>query len=167
MTVPGSGTAPLDNPDHTDEHRRIAAQLLEDLPRGVVTYTAPAGFNGQAVNSTPLTLFTLTNVTLLARRLYLFAFTVRALQYNVQGNFQFTLQNQPLPQCDLHLDMWKLNVAGATHDEMYWQTPFMVTVDVTIPSIVVQISGTNGNVWTDTCFALIRDIGPVRGRLSA
>jgi hypothetical protein len=167
VTVPAVGTAPLDNPDHTAEHQRIATQLQNDLPRGIIAYTMGT-LQGAAVVGAQ-NLYTLSSVTLLAGRLYLFAFTVRALQYNVQGQFHFYFNpvppSIPYKHCSLYVDVWKTNVAGAAHDCVYWEHCFTVDSDVTIPVVALQVDATNGNIWTNNCFMLIRDIGPDRGKV--
>jgi hypothetical protein len=160
VTVPAVGTAPLDNPDHTAEHQRIATQLANDLPRGIIAYTIGSA-QGQAITTTT-TLYTLSAVTLLARRMYLWAFTLRALQYNAAQNVQFTFAGTTIKHSLMYADLWKTNVAGAAHDCVYWEQPFWVDSDVTIPTITLQINAANANIWTNNCFLLIRDIGPYK-----
>jgi|SRR5580765_1821511 len=167
MAVPGSDTAPLNNPDHRAEHDRILASY-NNLPRGIITYTIGTGAPALTVTSSAQVLFQLVNIPLLASRTYLLGFSARAMSFPAQGYWYFALNPFHPAQTDLTLDAYVFNVAGAAYDQMVWEQQFTVKQDLVMPllQVVVSASGaTGGAIYTEYGGHMrIEDIGGDPGR---
>lgn len=153
MAVPGSGTAPLNNPDHKAEHERIIP-VFDKGPRGIVTYTI-GNMTGVAIGNSPTVVYQLGAVQLQAGRQYLLAFGVRAIAF---GAFQsgylpvahFYSSPATPTGTTLTVDAYVVNIYGALYENISWEQPFIVKYDLTLPLIQILVTIMNGSsIYTD------------------
>src|SRR5262245_47006142 len=130
MAVPASGTFPLDNPDHTVEHKRVS-DLADQWPRGIVAgYVRTAKDIGTSITTSPTIIYSLSYFTLLAGRQYNLSFGLRALYYGATHSFYFSISTTPptLPW-SLVLDCYQLGLGAGVYHHIYWEQPFVVYQD--------------------------------------
>jgi len=160
MPTPTVTRAPRSQPDHFDEHTRLAQVTDIDGPRGIIGYQL--GSTAGAAIGAPTTVFTLNNVAAKARRLYLISWAFRAHATGASAGYMRSLL------------YWSGTMSVAFHDYLPANATWQFHVGAYILPIVVDVTvnielridtGTSGTYWTDRGGHLkIEDIGPDRGR---
>jgi hypothetical protein len=162
MAVPGSGTAPLNNPDHRAEHDRIIPSL-DKGPRGIVAYQLGSAA-GLSIAGSWVAIYGVYNTQLFAGRMYLLAFATRAIYIGTAGSFRFTINQSPspIPRTSLVVDAYQYNFAGAW-DSFCWEQTFTVDTDMVITSLEVTATAPAGSqIWLELGGHMrIEDIGAV------
>ena len=169
MAVPGTGTAPLNNPDHRAEHDRINPSLAK-LPRGIVAYQLGTAV-GLGIGNSNVAIYGLYNVQLFAGRLYLLAFSVRAIQIGPfqsgwPGRAYFTTNPFRPNGTTIVVDAYTFNNYWAMYENMTWEQPFTVKYDLTIDTLQIMVNAPASSfIWLDFGGHMrIEDIGADVGR---
>jgi hypothetical protein len=162
MPTPAVTRAPRSHPDHLDEHTRLAQVTDWDRPRGIIAYKMGT-LTSQPLSSTQVTAFSLTNVAVKARRLYLISWAIRAHASGTSAGYMRSLFYWGGSLIDGWHDYLQAN-ASWQHHVAAALMPIITDVTVTV-EIKLDSATTTGTYWTDRGGHLkIEDIGPDRGK---
>lgn len=161
MATPTTSRGPRSNPDHWEEHVRLAQWADVDKPQGIIAYKTGSAA-AVALSATNYAAFTLTNVSLKANRFYLLTFIQRAWATGATaGTYALATTANGVQITAVHSYL----AANRSYQNITWSQPYILTVD-TVVTFVANVTGPAGSSgWFDRGSSLrIEDKGKDRWR---
>ena len=161
MTTPTVSRSPRNNPDHWEEHVRLAQWVDEDMPAGIVAYKTGSA-TAVALSATPYNAFTLSNVAIKANRFYLITFIQRAWATGATaGTYAMAMTANGVQISALHHYLPSNN----SWQMVTWSQPYILTADTTVTFVTPVTAPAGSSGWFDRGGQLrIEDKGKDRGK---
>jgi len=162
MSNPRVSRAPRSNPDHWEEHVRLAQWADMDMPQGILGYKTGT-LTGIALSSTPVTIFTLSNLAVKANRFYMITCIIRAWQTAAGQpgtmNLQITANGTLITSTHGYMP------ANYAYGSMTWTQPYILTADTTVTFVATLTGPPSSQAYVDRGGQLrVDDRGRDRGK---